>query len=247
MVESYFLDRNILCHVKGDIVVRIFVISDIHGELDLFTQLLAKVEYDAQTDKLILLGDYIDRGSDSKDVLEKVIDLQEDGAIALRGNHEDMLLSTVQGDEKWSEIWLRNGGIETLESYGVTASETEPIFPEDETWQRHLRFIESLDYYYETEDTIFVHAGVDPRAKLEDTPASVLAWIREDFYATYDGEKTVVFGHTPTQILHSDKKNNNVFFGSNHVIGIDGGAAFGGQLNCLEMKSQKVTSVSKHE
>ncbi len=233
--------------VKGDIVLRTFVISDIHGELDLFTQLLERIDYDAEHDELILLGDYIDRGPNSKGVLEKVIELQKNGAIVLRGNHEDMLLRAVKGDNKWSEIWLRNGGVETLESYGVSVSEADLVFPDDDLWQKHLHFIDTLKYYYETEEAIFVHAGIDPKIPLEETPASILAWIREDFYSTYDGDKTVVFGHTPTQILHKDQQNNDVFFGTNHVIGIDGGAAFGGQLNCLNIRSRKVTSVSKHD
>src|SRR5699024_441241 len=156
------------------IVVRTFVISDIHGELDLFTQLLAKIEYEAVHDELILLGDYVDRGPQTKGVLEKVIELHRDGAIVLRENHEDMLIRTVQGDEKWSEIWLRNGGMETLESYNITVSDTDPLFPENGIWKEHLDFITDLDYYYETEDTIFVHAGVDPKERLEHTPPSVL-------------------------------------------------------------------------
>ena len=79
---------------------RILAISDIHGELELFDSLLEKLNYDADEDQLILLGDYVDRGRDSKGVLNRVSELKRNGAIVLRGNHDEMMLNAVNGEHK---------------------------------------------------------------------------------------------------------------------------------------------------
>lgn len=78
------------------------------------------------------------------------------------------------------------------------------------------------------------------------TDPHVLVWIREAFYKRYQGEKTVIFGHTRTTKLHQGEDNNAIFFGDNNIIGIDGGAVYGGQINCLELPSQKEFSVRKN-
>lgn len=222
---------------------RTLVISDIHGELNKFNRLLEKVKYDSREDQLILLGDYVDRGPDSKGVLNKTAELRKEGAIVLRGNHEDLMLASANGDEKATEIWLRNGGVETLESYGIFISEKDMTFPQNDAFKQHLSYIESLEYYYETNDYIYVHGGVDPNRPVHETPPSILVWIRDDFHHNYNGKKTVVFGHTRTESLHG-KKDHSVYFGDNNIIGIDGGAVFGGQLNCLEIHSGEIYFVN---
>src|SRR5699024_6985049 len=108
----------------------------------------------------------------------------------------------------------------------------------------HVTFLENLDYYYETDDYIFVHAGVDPKRTVEDTDPYDLVWIRDEFHQNYSGTKTVVFGHTPTPMLNNSYSDHTVYFGDNNIIGIDGGAVFGGQLNCLELPSKKVYSIT---
>lgn len=99
---------------------RTLVISDIHGELAMLTALLEKVSYTPGTDRLFLLGDYIDRGPESKATLDKVIELVAGGAVALKGNHEDMMIkSLIDGNERIWRNWTgRNGGDATLQSYG---------------------------------------------------------------------------------------------------------------------------------
>jgi serine/threonine protein phosphatase 1 len=226
---------------------RILVISDIHGEIELFERLLADVNYDSSQDQLILLGDYVDRGPNSKKVLEKVIELTSDGALVLKGNHEDMMIKALTTDEErsWKNWINQNGGRKTLESYGFNVSEfvvpdeEEFIKPmlHDETLDRHLNFIQNLDHFIELEEYIFVHAGVHPNQPLEETDPYTLMWIREEFYSAYSGQKTIIFGHTPAKHLHG---KHSIFFGKNRIIGIDGGAVFGGQLNCLELPSQEV-------
>ena len=220
---------------------RTLIISDIHGELEKFDQLLEKAEFDSNEDQLILLGDYVDRGSDPCGVLKRVIELSEQGAIVLRGNHDDMMIAAVDNKpDAWAR-WEKNGAIHTLRSYDPSIEKMK--IPNSDTFKQHVSFIKMLDYYYETDNYIFVHAGVDPDKPIEETDPSILVWIRDPFHIGYQGEKTVVFGHTPTSYFHG-KGNNDVYFGKNNIIGIDGGAVFEGQLNCLELETNHVYSVS---
>lgn len=218
---------------------RYLVISDIHGTYTAFLQLLEKMNYSEETDQLILLGDYIDRGQESKEVLDQVIALQKEGAIVLRGNHDQMMLDAYEGKQAALDRWLRNGGKQTMASYG---SKDWELVKENPDFLRHLNFIRGLAYYHETEDYIFVHAGVLPDQDPAHTDPEILLWIREEFYLNYQGEKLVVFGHTPTKYLHKDG-SNQVFFGENPIIGIDGAAVYGGQLNGIELPSRKTYAV----
>ncbi|OWR30078.1 serine/threonine protein phosphatase [Saccharibacillus sp. O23] len=226
---------------------RTLAISDIHGELELFERLLEKTGYDPASDRLVLLGDYIDRGPRSMQTLERAMRLREAGAVVLMGNHEDLMLRALDGggEEDWKRWVVRNGGYATLQSYGFSDRqlriETGDAYrrPEllSDTLERHLAFVRSLDLYYETERHIFVHAGIPPGKTPAEAERSDLVWIREEFHKGYDGEKIVIFGHTPTRGLHGDPDNDGLYYGSNRIIGIDGGAVFGGQLNALDVES----------
>lgn len=233
-------------------VQRTLVISDIHGAIDLFEKLLEKVKYDCMNDQLILLGDYVDRGPNAKAVIEKVMRLKEQGARVLKGNHEDMMIKALTSDEEkfWNHWAVRNGGDKTLLSYGFSERDLlveEGMFQkpklDSKELQGHLEFIQGLEHYIETDDFIFVHAGVEPNVPVCESDPYTLVWIRDEFHRGYNGEKIVIFGHTPTTLLHKEKRKYEVFFGVNRIIGIDGGAVYGGQLNCLELPSQKVYSV----
>ncbi|MEW9702496.1 metallophosphoesterase family protein [Paenibacillus sp. SI8] len=233
---------------------RTLVISDIHGELEKFEALLTKAGYNPEQDQLILLGDYIDRGPDARGVLDKVMQLKEAGALVLKGNHEDMMIQalTTHDERAWNRWVYINGGDLTLDSYGFatgdflendhTGTFRKPQL-KSESLEKHLAFILSLDHYIETEAYIFVHAGVHPATALDKTDPHILMWIRDEFHDGYQGDKIVVFGHTTTDSLHDDPDNCDVFFGKNRIIGIDGGAVYGGQLNCLELPSRIVYSV----
>lgn len=219
---------------------RTLVISDIHGELEMFEKLLIKVKYNFNHDQLILMGDYVDRGPDSSGVLDKVVGLKEQGAIVLRGNHDDMMVAVAdkpEDEDAWRR-WWKNNSIRTLQSYDSTIE--DKLIPDSEKFRNHIAFIKKLDYYYETDKYIFVHAGVDPEIPIEKTDPWDLVWIREKFHNGYNGEKTVVFGHTQTSKLHGDKDKRDIYFGKNNIIGIDGGAVYGGQLNCLDITNQEV-------
>jgi serine/threonine protein phosphatase 1 len=219
---------------------RTLVISDIHGELEKFNHLLEKAGFDVNKDQLILLGDYIDRGPDPKGVLNRVMELKEQGAIVLKGNHDEMMKAAANQEPGAWERWEKNGAMYTLKSYDPSI-EIMGI-PNDNTFQRHISFIKEMDYYYQTDDYIFVHAGVDPDIPVEETDPYTLVWIREQFHHGYQGGKTVVFGHTPTAYFHG-KGNDDVYYGKNNIIGIDGGAVYGGQLNCLELETNHVYAV----
>lgn len=223
---------------------RILAISDIHGELEKWESLMEQVNYNPANDQLILLGDYVDRGPASKGVVDKVRQLHAKGAIALMGNHDHMMVKSFEQDPVFIERWFRNGAQKTLASYGHSAADTKTGAPESlektSLIEEHIAFLAGLDCYYETDEYIFVHGGVHPSTPLGETDPYMLMWIREEFHNGYQGEKTVVFGHTPTENLHG---KHDVYFGQNKIIGIDGGAVFGGRLNCLELPSRKVYSV----
>jgi len=232
--------------------MRTLVIGDIHGELTMLKELLQKVAYDAATDELILLGDYIDRGPDSKGVLDFVQSLKAHGAICLSGNHEQLMLEAFEdrSTDDWLH-WLHTaGGVATLTSYGFDIEAIEQSMSCDGFLTveiaAHLDVIRSLDIYVERDDYIFVHGGVDPEIPLSITPKHRLMWIRSEFHDNYRGKKTVVFGHTPTPRLHKERGNFAPYFGDNRIIGLDGGAVFGGALHCLVLPERRVLSINAH-
>ncbi|MGG2073127.1 metallophosphoesterase [Lysinibacillus irui] len=233
---------------------RILAISDIHGELGLLEELLLKANYDPQSDQLFLLGDYIDRGPSSSGVLNLVGELQALGARVLLGNHEAIMLNACRSGlaKPWNHWVGLCGGEATLASYGyqledfeeAIQSNTLPSFIKTlPKLEEHLQLIETFDIYIELEDAIFVHGGVVPEVAIADTDPMRLLWIREEFHAGYHGEKTVIFGHTPTYNLHQNPTDYRVYFGENNIIGIDGGAVFGGQLHAFEWPSRRIFSV----
>lgn len=235
---------------------RILAISDIHGELDLFEELLLKAKYDTMQDQLFLLGDYIDRGPSSSGVLNLVGELQTKGARVLLGNHEALMLKACRsGHPKSWNHWVKLcGGHATLASYGYQLDDfkeaienhTLPSFIQTlPKLEEHLQLIETFDIYIELEDVIFVHGGVVPGVAMTETDPMQFLWIREKFHAGYQGEKAVIFGHTPTYKLHQNPTEHNVFFGENNIIGIDGGAVFGGQLHAIEWPSRQIISVDR--
>lgn len=170
----------------------IYAFGDIHGRLDLLTQAVEQA-YDfarivGDTDvQLVFLGDYVDRGPDSKGVVEKLIELSDDGAICLRGNHEQMMIDAASGNLGNRHMWISNGGGATLAAYGE----------DTETLSAHVDWMDTLPTHYETDTHIFVHAGLNPRAP-DSRIREHLLWIRESFLmSTRDWGKHVVHGHTP--------------------------------------------------
>ena len=209
---------------------RVFAVGDIHGCLDKLVLLMGKIDIDFKKDTLVFIGDYIDRGPKSKEVVDYLMDLARGKAsvIFLKGNHEYMLQGYLDGTD--TMFFLANGGEATIRSYLQSGlrDEVEPI-PSD-----HLEFFDSLRLYYETADYIFVHAGLKAQVPLEKQNEWDMLWIREEFiYSDFDFGRQVVFGHTAFQkpLVLANK------------IGIDTGAVYGNKLTCVELPAQRFFSV----
>jgi len=201
---------------------KIFAIGDIHGCFYKLCALMDKIKIDFDNDILLFLGDYIDRGPNSFDVVEYLIDLKKrfQKIVFLKGNHEKMLQRYLLGKDRLN--YLINGGQPTLEDYMKKSRTTgSPLIP-----QEHLDFLESLSLYYESDNYIFVHAGLRENIPLEMQDPADFLWIREDFVnSDFDFGKRVVFGHTPyAEPLVEPNK-----------IGIDTGAVYGNKLTCVEL------------
>ncbi|RTE06214.1 metallophosphoesterase family protein [Paenibacillus whitsoniae] len=218
-------------------MARTLAISDIHGCAAEFKALLEKVSYKPGEDRLILLGDYVDRGPASKEVVEHVMKLvREHGAIAIKGNHDARFLEVLGETDNVTEMkFFEHGGIQTFQSF--SGSKLLDIQQSKEriraTCREHIDFLRSLPLYYETETHIFVHAGLNPAyTDWKTQPERDFIWIRAPFLQQRTVvDKPVVFGHTTTMDLHG---KGDVWFESDK-IGIDGGCPYGYQLNCLEI------------
>ncbi len=208
---------------------RIFAIADIHGCLDKLRALMEKIRPDRERDRIVFIGDYIDRGPDSRGVVDYVIDLRDrfGRVVCLMGNHERMFLDYhLYGKD--GDLFLMNGGDTTLLSYGM---EETPAGKRARVPEEHLRFFEDLLPYYESEGYIFVHAGLRPHVPLEEQIPEDLLWIRYAFIRScQDFGKIVVFGHTPfpEPLIDFNK------------IGIDTGAVYGGKLTCIELPAMNL-------
>ena len=153
-------------------IERLIAIGDMHGSYDKLTALLNKIN-PKKTDTLVILGDYIDRGYNSKEVVSTLLKLKKTtNCIFLTGNHEDMLLKTKETRKKEDiSFWLFNGGITTLDSYGDYVN----IF------KTHGNFFENLKLYYLTDEFLFVHAGIRPDKPLMEQEKQDFLWIRDNF------------------------------------------------------------------
>lgn len=218
--------------------VRVYAVGDIHGRFDLLEQIVDMIRQDradapCDTAVGVFLGDYVDRGPRSRDVVDWLstgIDVFEK-TICLKGNHEVVLEDVLAGDVDILH-WRQLGGFQTLVSYGVHTPSSS--FEEDielllarlraEFPDRHRAFLASLPYHHEIGDYFFVHAGVRPGVALARQLKEDLTWIREPFLR-YQGpfEKLIVHGHTPQK--SPEFRNNR--------INIDTQAFASGVLTCL--------------
>ncbi len=209
---------------------KIFIIGDIHGCLDLLKRLLDKINWSPDKDRLIFLGDYIDRGEEPKGVVDYILDLRKQSSLVecLKGNHEAMLLDFITARDRF--MFIINGGWKTLESYGMyETDEDDSAIPSE-----HRAFYESLKLYIELEDYYVVHAGFKPRMDIAEQTEDELLWIRKSFVKSkYDFGKRVLFGHTPFKepLVMKNK------------IGLDTGAVYGNKLTCLELPELRFHSV----
>jgi len=213
---------------------RTYIIGDIHGCSDLLSKLLAKINPLSKADTLIFIGDYIDRGPDSKGVIDIVLQLRKkyNRVITLMGNHEFMLLGALKGYGQ--KEFLNMGGAATLKSYNIppeAINDLAAMLPRD-----HLAFLQDLLPYWEDEDYIYVHAGLQPGVHLTQQSPDWLFWSRGEFIGSnYDFGKKVIYGHTPYDKPRID----------NNKIGIDTGAVYGNTLTCLILPEERFTSIEK--
>jgi len=209
---------------------KLYAISDIHGCYDQLIHLLDQIPPLGPDDKIIFLGDYIDRGPKSYEVVQHLLQLPKESTIFLKGNHEDLLLEYIEGDYGAYTCWIRNGGEETIKSYNnaVGGSNDE----EFQIPQEHLDFYRNLILFYETEHYFFVHAGLNPYRSLTDQSKEDLLWIRDPFILSkkkLPTDRKVIFGHTPLKspLVMEDK------------IGIDTCCFMTGRLTCLQLPDEK--------
>jgi serine/threonine protein phosphatase 1 len=198
-----------------------YVIGDVHGCLRPLQRLLEKIA-PLPGDEVVFIGDYIDRGPQSREVVQHLLGLPF-RCVFLLGNHERMLLDYLDGQDEG--LYMANGGLATLQSYGGDFSNIPPA---------HLRFFRGLRAMYETDSYLFVHAGVRPLVPLEQQSAEDLVWIRQEFFQ-FIGRfpKPIVFGHTPLrQVLLAPDR-----------IGIDTGCVYGGKLTCLKLPGREIIQV----
>jgi serine/threonine protein phosphatase 1 len=222
---------------------RVYAIGDIHGRLDLFRRLIADVAIDNRlrdpmVTGIVLLGDVIDRGPQSAQLLRACRELTRmtDRFVMLKGNHEAMMVTALRHDLRAMGPWLRYGGRETLHSFGMTDAEIDDPEPFDLAADARSRigedlldWVDSLPVTLRAMDYLFVHAGIRPGIPLKEQEEDDLLWIRDEFLNWDEdfGGLVVVHGHT-------------VFEGkpgiTDHRIGIDTGAYYTGQLTAVGLE-----------
>lgn len=224
---------------------RIYAVGDVHGCADRLRDIHRAIAADLAERPigevlLIHIGDYIDRGPDSAEVIEALLRgpaIPGLRVINLMGNHEDMLLGALASPERneLAEVWLSNGGVASLESWhvrpGSGAADWQQQIP-----PAHLEFMRNLMLRHQAGGYLFVHAGVQPGVPLEEQLAQDLLWIREPFLS-YRGDfgAVVVHGHTP--IREPVVRPNRV--------GIDTGAVMGGRLTCAIFEADQLGFISR--
>ena len=217
---------------------RLYAIGDIHGRRDLLDELLAQIARDEAArggppGELVFLGDLVDRGPDSAGVVDRLIALAlaRPGTRFLQGNHEEVFLAALAGDAKALRMFVRIGGAETVQSYGVPADvyaaadydELAALMVEAVP-PAHRDFLASFDTMVVAGDYVFVHAGIRPGVALADQQDADLRWIRDSFLdARGPFEKRVVYGHTIVDEVVELP----------HRIGIDTGAYRTGVLTAM--------------
>jgi len=209
---------------------KIFIVGDIHGSLRMLQRLMQRIPWRPDVDRLIFLGDFIDRGDDSRGVIEAVMEISRtsERVDCLMGNHEKILLDFVEGRDLTT--FFLNGGTSTLNSYRAF----QPRYGESLIPAEHIAFLRSLKTWVELDNYYVVHAGLRPGVELENQSQEDLLWIRDAFiFSNYRFKKRVIFGHTPfSQPLVMANK-----------IGLDTGAVYGNKLTCLELPSLQFHSV----
>lgn len=231
-----------------------YAIGDVHGRADLLSELLRHLERELPKDQrkagapvLIFLGDYVDRGPQSRQVIDILVRLRQSGPwpiVFLRGNHEEAMAGFLD-DPLENRAWLTYGGAATLRSYGVMPANKRGTIPGRNRDQdaivglaqdlravmpaSHRQFLDDLRDHVVLGDYCFVHAGIDPDKSLADQQSRDLLWIRNRFLLDpRPWSHRVVHGHTPTQAPFADGRRINV----------DTGAYASGRLSAVRLEGE---------
>jgi calcineurin-like phosphoesterase family protein len=215
-----------------------YVIGDVHGRLKLLDQLIRDVPWNISTDKIVFLGDLIDRGPEAPGVIERVMELQRENprVVILRGNHEQMMLDCLDyQDPQW--LVAENGGLSTVTSYGNILDQIEDV-SDIHIPDHHVEFLRGLPFYHEDEQAIYVHAGLVPEEHPSESDPDVLIWTRDiDFFRGYDG-KLCFFGHTPTQYLPKERRGRRFsIYIHGGCVGIDTSGETDSPLSCIQVET----------
>ncbi len=217
---------------------RLFAIGDIHGCIDQLVKLVESTINICSGDRIIFLGDYIDRGNNSREVVDFILNLRNNGIeiITLIGNHESMLIDTLR-DESRQYNWFFNGGLNTLNSFGIESlSDLESVY---------VDFFLNLQYFYSFGDFFFVHAGFNNSINDPFEDKFAMIWTRNEEYtnSVFDN-KVIIHGHTPVPL----EVCRQLVKQGNRVINIDTGCVYSGLpglgcLTALEINTMQLYSV----
>lgn len=223
--------------------MNIYAIGDIHGNVDALTALHKKIftknNFKVKEDLIIYLGDYIDRGLKSKDVIDQIIKLKnnEIKTVNLIGNHEEFMTDFLFNKINNIKNWLNFGVDQTLKSYNIEIVDfIKDGFDDDiinklrdvlleKMGNEHINFFKSLETKFSTENYLFVHAGINPTKSLAVQTKKDYLWSRSDvfFHKNFTAEKIIIHGHTPEQNIVNDP----------YRINVDTGCYFSGKLSCV--------------
>lgn len=222
--------------------MKCYVVGDVHGCLSELASLVESLPLE-RGDTLVFLGDYVDRGPDSKGVIDYLAALRgrdEHKTVFLRGNHEDMMLSYMGLSGRHGDAFLLNGGLDTLASYGVGAPTGSPGAADGQRLlaalpPEHVEFLVRLDPWYFVDGFLCVHGGINPGRPWDEQIGEELIWIRHEFIVNpHTLPQTVLFGHTPMR---------EVFFNLPYKIGLDTGLVYGNALSCLEVTGRTLYQI----
>ncbi len=223
---------------------RVYAVGDIHGRLDLLDDALSQIEADIDArppaqNILVFLGDLIDRGPSSAQVVERLRTYRRDSVrkVFLSGNHEEVLLRLLRGESRYLLDWLRFGGAECARSYGVSSTQLKRMDRDQAVAllrtkipDSHREFLRSFGDTFRIGSYLFVHAGLRPGVPLAEQNQSDLRWIREPFLDNDDDHGfIVVHGHTIAEQI--DVRSNR--------IGLDTGAYRSGVLTAMGLEGQE--------
>jgi serine/threonine protein phosphatase 1 len=237
---------------------RTYVIGDVHGERALLARILSELPFVGPGDALVFLGDYLDRGPDSRGVVELLRRLPEQTAgevVCLRGNHEDALLKVIDAKDPSFLIPPGNGVLATFTSFteraplpdlGALDRAGMDAFFDAGSWlpPAVVAWMRALPLWHRDEHATYVHAGLEGEGTVwsppEQSDPRSLLWQREpDFFAGYEGPR-LVFGHTPVEDLPPAEKGRTSPWRRGPLHGLDTGAGKGGPLSCLELPSGRL-------